>query len=555
MKYSLIFLCALLLLQRPLTTRASDIEVENSSNKTNIEAEASSPVVELNPDFEEEAYDSDSDFDLSDDESDSELTPTESAKKSLSALLKNKKKQIAEKRAMITLILAVFAFRREIFYAVLVFLKKLFINPKTGKMNLNLTQLLKLLLFIDIARKSFGKGMNSSNWNSNPAIQKVNPLIGSLLKTLMTNPAYIPPLYQHYTFERVNERYVKDGLALQKAIHTTHNDFKWTSSSPLNEMETKIVRMVPKESNTTAIILDLTQLGPKPSEVIRDQVSFLLSCYREIAMWDKEYEPKDLEVIVILESPGGSAVDFGLAAQQLLRLRDEPKILLTICVDRVAASGGYMLACTASPGQLLAAPFSVVGSIGVIGQILNINDLLERQGVTPVVLRGGKNKAPLGMVGKITKHSMEKTQVMIDDTHRAFKQHVVDSRPILKRRIEKVGTGDVWLGSDAIRLDLVDRIATSDEYIAEKIKSGARVLKMVKCPPRSLLFARQMGGGVADMGVGPIHQLVRTFLTFLKTNAGQFEDPRISLRDGIDEPMEVKLPIAVTTVETPKMKL
>jgi len=277
----------------------------------------------------------------------------------------------------------------------------------------------------------------------------------------------------------------------------------------------------------------------------------VLSQYRHAAMKTKDSNSADLEIIVILESPGGSAVDFGLAAQQLLRLRDEPGIQLTICVDRVAASGGYMLACTATPGRLFAAPFSVVGSIGVIGQVININELLEQKGVTPIVLRGGRNKAPLGMIGKVTKNSVDKTQEMIDDTHRAFKQHVVDSRPILKRRIDKVGTGDVWLGSDAIGLDLIDRITTSDEYISEKVASGARVLKMIKCPPRGLAFTRH----ATSMGVGPINQLVQTFLAVLKTSVGEIQGPRISLRDGMDVPMEEKLPIAAANVNTPRMTL
>eukprot|EP00526_Cylindrotheca_closterium_P012258 CAMPEP_0113602448 /NCGR_PEP_ID=MMETSP0017_2-20120614/761_1 /TAXON_ID=2856 /ORGANISM="Cylindrotheca closterium" /LENGTH=463 /DNA_ID=CAMNT_0000510795 /DNA_START=1 /DNA_END=1392 /DNA_ORIENTATION=+ /assembly_acc=CAM_ASM_000147 len=463
---------------------------------------------------------------------------------------------------MITLALAVFAFRREIVYAILHFLNKLFINSRTGKLTLSPTQILKLLLFVDLMRKlQNGGGKNKSDPNANPAIQtlgKMNPLVGSLIKGILTsNPAYIPPMYQHYTFERVNERYLKDGLALHKAIHSTHDGFKWPSSHPVltHNVEGPTIKMGGEKSNETAIILDLTKLGPSPSETIRDQVSFVLSQYRQAAMKTKDNNSTNIEIIAVLESPGGSAVDFGLAAQQLLRLRDEPGVLLTICVDRVAASGGYMLACTASPGRLFAAPFSVVGSIGVIGQVININELLERSGVTPIVFRGGKNKAPLGMIGKVTKHSMDKTQSMVDDTHRAFKQHVVDSRPILKDKIAKVGTGDVWLGSDAIGLDLIDGITTSDEYISEKVSNGVRVLKMLKCPPRSLLFGRHPILVETSMKANPISGLVQAFLGFVKNSAGVNDDPRISLRDGIDAPMGEKLPIAASTVDTPKLKL
>ena len=564
MKLNLLLWCAVLLLQQPFSTRASDIESDNSQNSSQIEDAESSPI-ELNPDFEETngSDDSDSDTDVSDDENESEFDPKKLAKASISTALKKKKTQLAKKRTMITVALAVFAFRREILFAFLHFLNKVFLNSKTGKLNLNLTQILKLILFIDLMRKlQKSSGTNNSNTNSNRAIDRIgnmNPLVGALIKGILTsNPAYIPSLYQHYTFERVNERYLKDGLALQKAIHSTHDEFKWPSShsAVIENIEGPIIKMMDgKKSNETAIILDLTKLGPSPSEDIRDQVSFVLSQYRHAAMITNDNISTKVEIVVVLESPGGSAVDFGLAAQQLLRLRNEPGVLLTICVDRVAASGGYMLACTASPGQLFAAPFSVVGSIGVIGQVININELLERSGVTPIVFRGGKNKAPLGMIGKITKHSIDKTQSMVDDTHRAFKQHVVDSRPILKERIAKVGTGDVWLGSDAISLALIDRVTTSDEYISEKVSSGVRVLKMIKCPPRSLLFGRHPTPG-ASIHAGPISTLLQGFLAFVKNSVVMnHQDPRISLRDGIDAPMGEKLPFATSTIDTPKMVL
>jgi len=244
MRCSLIFLCALLLLQKPLATTASDVETENSSNSSQIEVVEVSPV-ELNPDFEEQ-YDSDGDSDL-DDDSVSELEPKQSAKATISAALKNKKELLAKKRTMITVVLAIFAFRREIVYAILSFLKKLFINPKTGKMNLRPTQILKLLLFIDIARKiQKGGGMNSSNLSSHPNFGNINPLVGGLMKSFLTsNPAYVPPLFQHYTFERVNERYLKDGLALHKAIHKTHDQFKWSSSYPelMKNTEGPVIKM------------------------------------------------------------------------------------------------------------------------------------------------------------------------------------------------------------------------------------------------------------------------------------------------------------------------
>lgn len=116
---------------------------------------------------------------------------------------------------------------------------------------------------------------------------------------------------------------------------------------------------------------------------------------------NKPYD--ELEIIILLESPGGSAADYGLGASHIKRLRTEPGIKVTICVDKVAASGGYMMACMATPGQLYCAPFAAIGSIGVIGQTLNIHNTLQNWGVKPLVFRGGKDKAPIGLVGEITK--------------------------------------------------------------------------------------------------------------------------------------------------------
>lgn len=207
----------------------------------------------------------------------------------------------------------------------------------------------------------------------------------------------------------------------------------------------------------------------------------------------------DLEVLVLVESPGGSAADFGLAARQLLRLRSAG-ILLTVCVDKVAASGGYMVACTSSPGRLYAAPFAVVGSIGVIGQTVNIHKVLEGWGVTPLVFRGGKDKAPVGLIGEITPDGMGKIQKMVDATHKAFRHHVATCRPVLAESIEDIGTGDTWLGYDALEHKLIDRIMTSDEYIGERISEGARVLRMIQyqrvglfgtpVDPRGFAYAR-----------------------------------------------------------------
>lgn len=137
-----------------------------------------------------------------------------------------------------------------------------------------------------------------------------------------------------------------------------------------------------------------------------------------------------------------------------------------------------MIACAASPGQLFAAPFAILGSIGVVSQIVNIHRTLQGFGVEPLVFRAGKDKAPLSTIGEVTEAGMTAVQNIVDNTQRAFKRHVVDSRPVLRDVIDHLATGDVWLGYDALNQGLIDRIVTSDEYIGQRLQDGARVLKL-----------------------------------------------------------------------------
>ena len=511
----LLLLCALFCVQ----------SVEGSKNLE----EENDAAVELNPDYvepSETTKDIDKDDDEESDGDDGDEVETFDASKGAiaQALLKSRKqsrkakKFVKKNRSKITTVLTVFAFRREIRQVLLRLATKQLVDPKTGKLRLNLTATLKLLLFVDFMRrmqKGGGSNSSSSSLHALSAIGQSNPLAGILFSKVLHlpvyNPAYIPSISQHYTFERVNERYVKDGMALHKAIHAKHEGFKWPTSDSSITRKVPAKSLPPKaNSNETVVIIDLTNLDQSVStmESLRDQVSFLLSQYRAAALYDEksatenatspslnstvlEQQNPNFEVVVILESPGGSAADYGLAAQQLLRLRNEPGINMTICVDKVAASGGYMLACTASPGRLLAAPFAVVGSIGVIGQIVNIHKLLEGWGISPLVFRGGKDKAPIGLIGEVTRDGKELVQSMIDDIHRAFKRHVVAARPALEKKMKSIGNGDVYLGYDALDLGLVDRISTSDEYISEKVEAGARVLKLVKIQRYRFLFGRR----------------------------------------------------------------
>ncbi|WP_313046974.1 protease SohB [Atlantibacter hermannii] len=174
--------------------------------------------------------------------------------------------------------------------------------------------------------------------------------------------------------------------------------------------------------------------------------------------------PQD-EVLVRLESPGGVVHGYGLAASQLQRLRDHG-IPLTVAVDKVAASGGYMMACVAS--HIVAAPFAIVGSIGVVAQIPNFNRLLKRNDIDVELHTAGQYKRTLTLFGENTEEGREKFREDLNDTHLLFKRFVKEMRPSLN--IDEVATGEHWYGVQAREKGLVDAISTSDDLILEKMK-------------------------------------------------------------------------------------
>jgi len=455
------------------------------------------------------------------------------------------------------------------------------------------------------------------------------PIFGNLInmnnnddEDIITKMSYVPPLEQHYSFEQVNEKYVRDYGAYKKAWGVNPLVARASTSSTGGSvgrgmssrgptsgigalsslfMNTKpsSPTIIPKSSsstspklnyptqynNGTVILLDMTKLDTQATKMenIRDQISFLIqlvdslkegeekekvkvlastivdalhvvgdeeeqlklqrsmdmlnvtamnvttslasssetndtSSVTSIEVRDDQPTTPTVEVVVLLESPGGGVSQYGLAASHLQRLRSNPNVKLTICVDTVAASGGYMMACMSSPNQLYCAPFAMIGSIGVIGQSINVQKTLESYGVKPYVFRGGKSKNPVGLVGDVTKEGVQHMQGMIDRIHDAFRDHVAGAREgafaeallsddcgIPKPRegyfhpnlgssrvdqmttngvsmahvMDQVASGDVYLGVQAIKMGLVDRLITSDEYISERIRHGARVLKLI----------------------------------------------------------------------------
>ena len=176
---------------------------------------------------------------------------------------------------------------------------------------------------------------------------------------------------------------------------------------------------------------------------------------------------KNDEVVVRLDNSGGIVHEHGLAASQLLRVR-EAGIPLTVAVDKVAASGGYMMACVAD--KILAAPFAVIGSVGVLAQLPNFNRLLEKHGIEFEQETAGEFKRTLTMFGKNTDEERAKLREQIEETHELFKAFVSEHRPQLE--IDKIATGEHWYGKKALELKLVDELITSDDYLLAASKDS-----------------------------------------------------------------------------------
>jgi serine protease SohB len=190
------------------------------------------------------------------------------------------------------------------------------------------------------------------------------------------------------------------------------------------------------------------------TSAMREEISALLQVAKE---------PD--EVLVRLESEGGMVHGYGLAASQLQRIRDR-RIKLTVAVDKVAASGGYLMACVAD--RIIAAPFAILGSIGVVAQLPNFNRLLKSKDIDYELHTAGQFKRTLTLFGENTAEAREKFREELEEVHGLFKSWVTQNRPHLP--IEQVATGEHWYGTRALALKLIDEIRTSDDWLLERVK-------------------------------------------------------------------------------------
>lgn len=258
---------------------------------------------------------------------------------------------------------------------------------------------------------------------------------------------------------RLNERYDAMREALQHAVLSEK------ALKALEKAEKKDAKQKDKadkkvetpERRKRVYVLDFDgDIKASAADELRETVTAVLTVA----------EPQD-EVVVKLESGGGMVHSYGLASSQLARITNKA-IPLTVCVDKVAASGGYMMACVAD--KILAAPFAIVGSIGVVAQIPNFHKVLKKYDVDYEMLTAGKYKRTLTMLGENTDEGRAKFVEDLEDTHVLFKEFVSGHRE--KVDVEDVATGEIWFGSRALDKKLIDEVSTSDEYLYELARSS-----------------------------------------------------------------------------------
>lgn len=212
-----------------------------------------------------------------------------------------------------------------------------------------------------------------------------------------------------------------------------------------------------------------------PGDMMASQLNELRE---EVTCIVRSAKPGD-EALVVLESGGGTVTGYGLATAQLLRLK-ESGMRVTIAVEQVAASGGYMMCCVAD--KIVGSPFAVFGSIGVVAQIPNVYDRLKKEGVEFQTVTAGKFKRTITPFKKVTPEDLKKTEEDIEDVFGLFRDFVGKNRPLLN--IQEVATGETWFGTDALEKKLCDEIGTVDDILVEYVDDGWEVYEVRYTPPK-----------------------------------------------------------------------
>lgn len=274
--------------------------------------------------------------------------------------------------------------------------------------------------------------------------------------------------------ENLNERFRNLAGALK---HAVFNKADYKAFAKAQKEKAKALAKSSERRPRTYVIDFKGDLKASAVPSLREEVSAILAVA----------EAQD-DVYVRLDNSGGVVHEHGLAASQLARIR-ERNIPLTVAVDKVAASGGYLMACVAN--RIVAAPFAILGSIGVLAQLPNFNRLLDNHGVDFEQVTAGDYKRNVTMFGKNTDEDRARLKEQLEDVHELFKAAVNRYRPDLD--LAKVATGEYWYGTRALELGLADELATSDEQLAGMVDARDifRVSYKVKQP-----FQKRLMGGV-----------------------------------------------------------
>jgi len=284
----------------------------------------------------------------------------------------------------------------------------------------------------------------------------------------------------------------KDRKAEEKARRKSEKKAAKSASKKRGKGETRIT----EPSRKRVFVVDFDgDIRATAVDNLRREVSAILTTAT----------PQD-EVVVRLESGGGMVAPYGLGASQLARILDK-HVPLTVTVDTVAASGGYMMACVSN--KILAAPFAMVGSIGVVAQLPNFHRLLKKYDIDFEMLTAGKYKRTLTMLGENTEEGRQKFIEDIERIHGSFKNHVQTYRR--KLDIEEVATGEVWLGQEAQTKNLVDVVSTSDEYLMKACDSAdVMVVKYKEKKPLADRLAISFGSSVDGLLMRWLDRMVRS---------------------------------------------
>jgi serine protease SohB len=279
-------------------------------------------------------------------------------------------------------------------------------------------------------------------------------LIAGMLAIILKNKTQSK---EHLEIKKINQKYEEMEEAMREEILPKKAYKLFLKAKQKLEKNTKSEKNRKEENKKRLFVIHFNgDIRASAVDYLREEITAILSVATS----------KD-EVVVCLESSGGVVHGYGLCASQLLRVKAQ-KIPLTIIIDKVAASGGYMMACVAD--KILAAPFAIIGSIGVVAQIPNFHRWLQKQEIDFEQVTAGEYKRTLTLFGENTEKAREKMKQDLEEIHYYFKSFIIENRPHLD--IDKVSTGEHWLASKALDLKLIDGLNTSDDYLFSHYKSA-----------------------------------------------------------------------------------